>query len=445
MKYVKGYSKFVKESKKQIKKNAIIVEKQLLNDFSKGFWDLCVKSSIFTNEEKVFITENLSTSDVKLNEEWEWLDKAVTFAKDKGGKILDTIKSRIEKLTSGIKQFIASMVEMAKNLWAAMITGVKKLAGELSDKHKEKVKVLIEKAPDKEKMDELNQLKSTVQHWGLISTTVAEITQAKASTTVANLFTKAQADAEQQSINNLKEAETLEESIFFGVEDDILVHFYNINESEEVVAKEGGEEKKSVWDWILKFLGQEGLDPEVKGGKKLLWWGKFFLKVLGLIFSPLVKLLEGLLKWKGNKILHGVSWLTNQTGGPGIYKFVVMGGIVAGLIGIVIEGALLNHIEFPGAGAMHSAVSWVSHSLVHAGELVGWYKTISYTLTLFCLALTIHEVAKEIGHLAHAAKSDHGAKPGAKPEVTGETPGVKPGAKPEGGESPAAPTPVPAT
>ena len=443
MKYVKGYSKFVKESKKQIKKNAIIVEKQLLNDFSKGFWDLCVKSSIFTNEEKVFITENLSTSDVKLNEEWEWLDKAVTYAKDKGGKVLDTIKSRIEKLKAGIKQFIASMVEMAKNLWAAMITGVKKLAGELSDKHKEKVKVLIEKAPDKEKMDELNQLKSTVQHWGLISTTVAEITQAKASTTVANLFTKAQADAEQQSINNLKEAETLEESIFFGVEDDILVHFYNINESEEVAAKEGGEEKKSVWDWILKFLGQEGLDPEVKGGKKLLWWGKFFLKVLGLIFSPLVKLLEGLLKWKGNKILHGVSWLTNQTGGPGVYKFVVMGGIVAGLIGIVIEGALLNHIEFPGAGAMHSAVSWVSHTLVHAGDLVGWYKTISYTLTLFCLALTIHEVAKEIGHLAHAAKSDHGAKPGVKPEVTGETPGVKPGAKPEGGESPAAPTPVP--
>ena len=293
MKYVKGYSKFVKESKKQIEKNAIIVEKQLLNDFSKGFWALCIKSSIFTNEEKVFITENLSTSDVKLNEEWEWLYKAVTFAKDKGGKVLDTIKSRIEKLTSGIKQFIASMVEMAKNLWAAMITGVKKLAGELSDKHKEKVKVLIEKAPDKEKMDELNQLKSTVQHWGLISTTVAEITQAKASTTVNNLFVKSQVDAEQQSINNLKEAEALEESIFFGVEDDILVHFYNINESEELVAKEGGEEKKSVWDWILKFLGQEGLDPEVKGGKKLLWWGKFFLKVLGLIFSPLVRLLEG--------------------------------------------------------------------------------------------------------------------------------------------------------
>jgi hypothetical protein len=312
------------------------------------------------------------------------------------------------------------MVEMAKNLWAAMITGVKKLAGELSDKHKEKVKVLIEKAPEKEKMDELNQLKSTVQHWGLISTTVTEITQAKASAAVTNLFVKSQADAEQQSINNLKEAEALEESIFFGVEDDILVHFYNINESEELVAKEGGEEKKSVWDWILKFLGQEGLDPEVKGGKKLLWWGKFFLKVLGLIFSPLVRLLEGLLKWKGNKILQGISWLTNQTGGPGIYKFVVMGGVVAGLIGIVIEGALLSHIEFPGAGAMHSVVSWISHSLEYAGDLVGWYKIISSTLTLFCLALTIHEVAKEIKHLVYGAKSDGVAKPEA--TTTGESP-----------------------
>jgi hypothetical protein len=116
-----------------------------------------------------------------------------------------------------------------------------------------------------------------------------------------------------------------------------------------------------------------------------------------------------------------------------------MGGVVAGLIGIVLEGALLNHIEFPGAGAMHSTVSWISHSLAHAGDLVGWYKTISYTLTVFCLALTIHEVAKEIGHLVHATKSE---TPGSKPEdTTTETPGTKP----EGGESPVTPTPAPTT
>ena len=434
MKYVKGYHRFLKESKQQMEENAIIVEKQVLNDFSKDFWNLCIKSSIFTEEEKQFITENLTSSEVKLNEEWEWLDKAVTYAKNKGGKVLDTIKSRIEKLAGGIKQFVASMVEMAKNLWSAMITGVQKFAKELSSQHKENVKGLIEKAPEKERMDEFNQLKSTLQHWGLMSATVAQVTQSKASSTVNNLFVKAQADTEKQSIDNLKEAEALEESIFFGVEEDILVHFYNINEAEETTPAEGeAEQKKSVWDWILNFLGQKGLDPDVATGKKLLWWGKFFLKVLGLIFSPLVKLLEAVLKYKGNKILQGVSWITKQTGGPGVYQFVVMGGVIAGLIGIVAESALLQHIEFPGSGAMHSTVSWVSHTLEHAGDLVGWYKIISYTLTLFCLAMTTYEVCKEIEHLVHATKPGHGEE--AKPTETPQT-------KAEGGESPGSPAPA---
>ena len=441
MKYVKGYNRFVKESKQLLEKNAIIVEKQILNDFSKDFWNLCIKSTIFTEEEKQFITENLISEEVKLNEEWEWLDKAVTYAKDKGGKVLDTIKSRIEKLAGGIKQFVASMVEMAKNLWSAMINGVKNFSKELATTHKQNVKVLIDKAPEKEKMDEFNQLKTTLQHWGLMSTTVTQVAQSKASIAVSNLFVKAQADAEKQATDNLKEAEALEESIFYGVEEDVLIHFYNINEAEEAATPAEGEEeqKKSVWDWILKFLGQKGLDPEVSTGKKLLWWGKFFLKVLGLVFSPVVKLLEALLKYKGNKILKGISWLTNQTGGPGVYEFVVMGGVVAGIIGIVAEGALLNHIEFPGSGAMHSTVSWIAHSLEHAGDLVGWYKIISFTLTSFCLAMTIIEVGKEIEHLAHAAKPGHGQEAhGQEAKPTTETPQ----AKPEGGEAPGSPAPA---
>ena len=72
---------------------------------------------------------------------------------------------------------------------------------------------------------------------------------------------------------------------------------------------------------------------------------------------------------------------------------------------------------------MHSVVSWISHYLAYAGDLVGCYKTISYTLTLFCIALTIHEVAKEIKHLTHTAKSDNVAKPEvATTGTTGESP-----------------------
>ena len=114
-----------------------------------------------------------------------------------------------------------------------------------------------------------------------------------------------------------------------------------------------------------------------------------------------------------------------------------MGGVIAGLIGIVAEGALLNHIEFPGSGAMHSTVSWVSHTLEHAGDLVGWYKIISYTLTAFCLAMTVYEVCKEIEHLVHATKPGHGEEAKSKTET--------PEAKPEGGESPGSPAPVPTT
>jgi hypothetical protein len=420
MKYVKDYNKFVKESKKSIEKNAKLVERQVLNDFSKDFWNLCTKSTIFTNEEKQFITENLSSSQVRLNEEWEWLDKAVGYAKEKGGKVLDTIKSRIEKLVGGIKQFVASMVEMAKNLWSSMITGVKKLSKELSTKHKENIKDLIEKAPEKEKMDEFGQLKSTLQHWGIMSATFTQVAQSKASVIINNLFVKAQDDAEKQSVDNLNQAESLEESIFNSIEEDVLVHFYNINEAEEAKNEEGTEQKKSVWDWILNFLGQKNLDPEVAKGKKLLWWGKFFLKVLGFIFSPLVKILEAVLKYKGNKILKGLSWATKQTGGPGVYEFVIIGGIAAGIIGIATESALLQHIEFPGSGALHSSVSWISQTLVQAGDLVGWYKIISFTLTASCLANTICEVYNETVHLINANKPEHGKE--SKDEInTGET------------------------
>ena len=85
MKYMRDYNSFIKESKKQIDKNALVVEKQVLNEFSSDFWSLCLRSKIFTNEEKSYIENNLSNKKVSLlNEEWEWLDKAVEYAKDHG-------------------------------------------------------------------------------------------------------------------------------------------------------------------------------------------------------------------------------------------------------------------------------------------------------------------------------------------------------------------------
>ena len=43
MKYIRNYQSFVKESKREIDKNALVVEKQVLNEFSSDFWGLCLR------------------------------------------------------------------------------------------------------------------------------------------------------------------------------------------------------------------------------------------------------------------------------------------------------------------------------------------------------------------------------------------------------------------
>jgi hypothetical protein len=70
MKYLKRYESFMNnvfnDVNINIDKSLSIVEKQVLNDFSINFWDLSLNSSVFTNEEKLFIKENLMSNKVDL-------------------------------------------------------------------------------------------------------------------------------------------------------------------------------------------------------------------------------------------------------------------------------------------------------------------------------------------------------------------------------------------
>jgi hypothetical protein len=56
MKYLKRYEKFINESFNNVNinidKSLIVIERKVLNDFSVDFWDLSLKSSVFTEEEK---------------------------------------------------------------------------------------------------------------------------------------------------------------------------------------------------------------------------------------------------------------------------------------------------------------------------------------------------------------------------------------------------------
>jgi hypothetical protein len=181
-----------------------------------------------------------------------------------------------------------------------------------------------------------------------------------------------------------------------------------------------------VWGGFAKwFLDMEQSTPPVKG--KAVWWLKLILKVVGLVLSPVVKALEVAAKFITSNILKGASAATKWLKGPGVFEFLVLGGIVAGLPALVTEFSLVGH-KMPEAFA-------------HIFEVVGLFlsevsgmKVLLTIFGAFCAAMTLYQLIVEFKHLfgGHSGEG-HGEE------------GATPGAKPEGGEAPGSPAPVPTT
>ena len=454
MKYMRDYNSFIKESKKQIDKNALVVEKQVLNEFSSDFWSLCLRSKIFTNEEKSYIENNLSNKKVSLlNEEWEWLDKAVDYAKDKGEKMFNYVSDKIKAVKNGLKEFVSSMVTYAKNMFMSMIKGALNQASKFKEKvtGDGKIKKQIEELDPEQSKNEIADLKKTFQFWAP-GKTVAE---AAADLINGSTFDKiggqieaklktAEAEAVSSTEKNLSEAEADSKnesvsSIIYSTGDDILESFYNlslIKEAEE--APEADEKKKTTGqkciDWILSFLGQEKLDPEAKKGTKIFWWGKLFLKILATCLSPILKVVEFLVKTGANYALRGVSLITGVLGGPPPVKFALLGALCGSIVGLIYDSIMLFGGKAGGAGAMAIVKAWLAEAINGALELFPSWKTLKYILAGFCAGMTLWHVREEIKHLMHAGHGEH--KEGEAKE--GED--VKPDEKPATGGAP-----VPAT
>jgi hypothetical protein len=166
----------------------------------------------------------------------------------------------------------------------------------------------------------------------------------------------------------------------------------------------------------------EQATPPEKG--KAVWWLKLILKIVGLVLSPVVKALEVAAKFITSNVLKGVSAASKYLKGPGVFEFLVLGGIVAGIPALVTEFSLVGH-KMP--------EEWA-----HIFEVVGLFlsevsgmKVLLTIFGAFCAAMTLYQLIVEFKHLF----GGHGE------EGHGEE-GAKPGAKPEGGESPAAPAPA---
>ena len=211
MNYIRNYQSFIKESKKAIDKNAMVVEKQVLNEFSSDFWGLCLRSSIFTNEEKVYIENNLSNKKVSLlNEEWDWLDKAVDWAKDKGEKMLNSVSDKIKSVKNGLKDFVSSMVAFAKKLFLAGINGALKQSTKFKQKVSGdgKVKKQIQDLDPEKSKNEIEELKKTFQFWAPGKTAAEAIpTVDKVAGQVESKIKSAESEAVSSTEKNLSEAE----------------------------------------------------------------------------------------------------------------------------------------------------------------------------------------------------------------------------------------------
>lgn len=216
---MRDYSSFITETKRQIDKNALVVEKQVLGEFSSDFWSLCLRSKIFTNGEKSYIENNLSNKKVSLlNEEWEWLDKAVDYAKDKGEKMLNYVSDKITAVKNGLKEFVSSMVTYAKDMFMSMIKGALNQAGKFKEKvgGDGKIKKQIEELDPKKSKNEIVDLKKTFQFWApgktLAEAAAGIITNNtsfdKVGAKIEAKLKTAEAEAFSSTEKNLAEAET---------------------------------------------------------------------------------------------------------------------------------------------------------------------------------------------------------------------------------------------
>jgi hypothetical protein len=443
MSFIKDYKSFVKEQKKYVNKQSVIIEKELYQDLSESFWTLCLRSEIFDADEKNLIVNHFSSRKVDLlKEEWEWLDKAVGYVKDKGGKILSKFKERIDRVVNGISSFVKSIMTFCKNIFMGMLNGAIKAGKKFATEKKDVVEKKMAEADKKKIDDEMPNLKKVFNYLitgdenksGIDANVINPELDKKLTSTIAT----GESNIQQNTLKELSEAEEdVQEGFKFSNErDDIIKHFYEyplINEG-EAVKNVGKSTMKSLGDWFKSFIGDKP-DAEVTKGQKLLWWGRLILRVVSGFFGLVVKVAELASEVVTNTSLTLISKVSKWAGGPGPFQFVAIGALVGALVGIVGDVLLLvGATPFPGMEQALELKTWWLTAFGLLSKTDPTFKAIKVILTIAALGFTVYHIY----HTIHELKGGHGhdkehkegeAKPG--------SPEVKPGQKPATGTTPA--------
>lgn len=431
MKYLNRYNEFFKsyinKSVNDIDNRLSVIESKILNDFEKDFWHLSMKSKVFNNEEKYFISENLMTSKVDLiNEGWlsDTLGNVWDKAKEKGGKILDKIKSKITIIKDNIKNLVKGISDFVKSLLSSISSNVNNKITELKNKTKDKFadtfKNLLNKNQhtDEEVKSELKQLTDSYKF-------IADKMKSDLfGSNIDSNLNKVEMDAESQ-VGEI-ETEMKNESA------DILMSFYyeNFNAGDLVeykskdgstqkknieridgdkiyfIDKEGNEfykltsdiitdeehkESKGVWAGFSKWvLDMEQSTPPVEG--KAVWWIKLILKIITTILSPVVKGLEVAAKAITSNLMKGVSTAIKWMGGPGVYDFLILSAVLVGIGALATELSLVTH-------GMKEEWAHIFEIVSHFLSEMAGIKVLTTVFGSVCTFMTFYQLIEESKHL----------------------------------------------
>ena len=369
MKHIRNYKSFIKEVHNQIP----IIEKQIFSDFSNSIWDMSLRSSIFTTDEKEFIKENLISYKIDLlKEEFGIKDFFKTVydnGKKAGGELFTTIKGKLLKIKEGMKSLISGVVKffeaMIKKLFNLSQDNVKNITTQFKSPINKKLVELItqKKISTEDLKGDLGNVKQTTD---FLKTKFVSSFSKKVETVDDKVISDAEAE-----VANIEDELKLESF-------DILKTFYSVNENfkvgdkvsytrdngetveKEVIKidgdtltfkdKEGNEFTKGVndvkpvkgvsdkildaKDWFMKwFLDMNKTSPPEEGKAK--WWMKLVLKVILLLLAPMKALITTTINFISKNAAKGLSNFVKSLGGPGIFEFVALNAVLLGIPNLI--------------------------------------------------------------------------------------------------------------
>jgi hypothetical protein len=448
MSYIRNYKSFVKEQKKFAEKQSNIIKGKIYTELSESFWSLCLKSEVFDDIEKKFIKNELIDSKFDLiKEEWEFLDKAVKYVKDKGEKFVNTFKERVKKIIDGISWFINGIMTFCKNVFIGMLKGALSLGRKLSVSKKAEIEKKIKAANPKTIQDEIPNLKKVFNYLRTGDENKVDMDSDEINPNlgkkILTSLESGKSNIESSTLKELQEAEdqVVETKSFieYSKSEDLIKHFYDyslyIKES-ETVSNIKDSSFKSLIDWFKSFMEKKP-DPDGAAGKKLIWWGKAILKVVSSFFGLIVKVAELVGEVVTNTSLTLLSKISKWSGGPGPFKFIAIGAIAGALVGIVGDVCLLvGATPFPGMEAALDFKKWFLAAFDLYANTDPAAKAIKVLLTVAAIGSaihhimhTLHELKGQVGHGdeskgAENANSENDVPTGNTPAATGPATGT---------------------